>query len=188
MHYNLLILIALFLVTSCSGQWSEYPQSQYTASTKEQLIESGDSLSITVFGEEALSDQYLVLNNGTIQVPLIGAVVVEKKTLDQAQELLAESFKKEGYLVNPKITLSIAQSRTVKIMGEILDAGEYPYTEDMTILDLVARAGGFSYRANQNRFDIVRKDPNGSSETVLDAVLSSRLRPGDIIRVKERYF
>ncbi len=183
-----LFILSLFLFSACSGEWREYPQSNYTQGNAEQVIGVGDKLSVTVFGEEGLSDEYVVLSDGTIQMPLVGTVIVQQKTLEQAQEIISESFIKEGYLVNPKITLSIVQSPTVKIMGEIMDAGVYSYTADMTILDLVAKAGGFSYRANQNHFDIVRKTPMGGSEQVVSGGLSTRIKPGDIIRVKERFF
>jgi polysaccharide export outer membrane protein len=188
MFKNISLLIILVFFAACTGEWSDYPQSQYSETDREQMIESGDTLKVSVFGEPELSGEYSVLNDGTIQIPLIGIIDVEKKSLEQAREVIEESFIKKGYLVNPKITLSIAQSRTVKIMGEIMQTGEYPFTTDMTVLDLVAKAGGFSYRANQNDFDIVRKHPDGFSEKMIPGKLSTRVKPGDIVRVKERFF
>jgi len=187
--YKILLLVGLLILTaSCSGQWTEYPDRDSDFIATSPYVEIGDMLNVNVFGETDLSGDYPVLGDGTIQIPLIGAIAVQGLTIDSATDAIISKFRREGYLINPQITLSVAQSRTVKIMGEIRQTGEFPYTSGMTILDLVVRAGGFSYRANQNKFDIVRKSSDGSGERVIDGDLSTQIVPGDIIRVKERYF
>lgn len=183
------VLIGLLFVTvACSGQWDSYPDRDVTTQQTQQTIEIGDMLNVSVFDETNLSGDYPVLADGTIQIPLIGAIKVEGKSIDEASQSISKKFVDKGYLIDPKLTLSVAQSKTVKIMGEIRGTGEYPYTEGMTILGLVAKSGGFSYRANQDTFDIVRKQPEGKTEKIVEGTLSTRLMPGDIIRVKERYF
>ena len=118
---------------------------------------------------------------------MIGEIFVKGHLLNEASQMISDAFEKKGYLVDPQITLSIAQSKTVKIMGEVKSDGEYPYKNDMTILGLVASAGGFSYRADQQEFDIVRKKNDGTEE-LIRGTISTSVMPGDIIRVRERYF
>jgi polysaccharide export outer membrane protein len=186
-NFFALSLLALF-VMSCSGQWTDYPVRDENLTNVEQYIEVGDVLNISVFNESNLSGEYPVLGNGAIQIPLLGTIKVQGLTLDMATELIAAKFREGGYLRNPDVTLSVAQSQTVRIMGEVRATGEYPYKSGMTILDLAVNAGGFSYRANQNKFDIVRKGTAGESEKVIQGKLSTQILPGDIVRVKERYF
>lgn len=151
------------------------------------MIGIGDSIDVSVFNEPNLSSEYTVLQDGSIQIPLIGAIHINDMELNAAADLIARTLKNKGYLVNPKVTLSIAQSQTVKILGEIQQSGEYVYTDNMTILGLAANAGGFSYRAQQDRFDIIRKNGD-ETEQVLKGQISTKLEPGDIVRVGERYF
>ena len=172
----------------CSGEWSSYPgQSLDKEKNAKDLIGPGDTLDAAIFGEPDLSGEYIVLSDGTIQMPLVGIITIEALSLEEAGEKISKTYQKKGYLVDPKVSLSIAQSKTLRILGEVQNAGEYTYKQGATVLALVANAGGFSYRANQNRFDIVRKNADGT-EKVIQAVLSTRLQPGDIVRVKERYF
>ena len=71
-------------------------------------------------------------------------------------------------------------------MGEVMSTGEYPFKDGLTVLAAVANAGGFTYRARQEDFDIIRKNTN--SEEHLVGTLSTPLKAGDIIRVRERFF
>jgi protein involved in polysaccharide export with SLBB domain len=185
----LLLITSLFLIYGCSGNWTTYPaQPRDPLDSQLQIISIDDVLNINIFDETQLSGDYTVLKDGTIQIPLIGEIKVEKLSLKEASKKIETELESKGYLVNPKISLSISQqSKTVRIMGEVLTTGEYPYKEGMTLLGVVINAGGFSYRANQNEFDIIRRDENGI-EKVIKGQISTRIMPGDIIRVRERYF
>lgn len=188
MRNFILIIFSLIFISGCSGEWSQYPiQHDTSTHEKQTMIGISDIIDVSVFNEPTLSGEYTVLQDGSIQVPLIGGVHINDMELTAAADLIASNLKGKGYLINPKVTLSIAQSQTVKIMGEIQQSGEYVYIDNMTILGLVAKAGGFSYRAQQDYFDIIRR--NGDEmEQVLKGQISTRLEPGDIIRVGERYF
>jgi len=187
MRLKLFMLLFLLGLSACSGDWSSYPVQTDVVIDKSQYIEIGDTLNVNIFEEESISGSYKVLRDGTIQIPLIGSIAVNKLLLTDASDVIAQALRKKGYLVNPKVTLSIAQSQTVNIIGEINGAGEYPYQDGLTILGVVAKAGGFSYRANQDSFDIVRKKTD-TSEEVIKGQISTRVMPGDIIRVRERFF
>jgi len=188
MRNFILTFFGLLVLYGCSGHWSDYPEQKTTSNHEKQaIIGVGDIVNLSVFNESDLSGDYTVLQDGSIQVPLIGAIHINDMELNNAANLIAKTLKSKGYLINPKVTLSIAQSQTVKILGEIQKSGEYVYTDDITILGLVAKAGGFSYRARQDRFDIIRKNGN-ETEQILKGQISTRLEPGDIIRVGERYF
>ena len=75
--------------------------------------------------------------------------------------------------------------RPFYILGEVKTPGSYPYVNGMTVLNAVALAGGFSYRAKQSDFLLQRGGSNsGGAEVGGDVALL----PGDIITVQERFF
>ena len=179
-------IASLFLLFGCSGEWEKYPI-QNVDNDLTRFIQPGDPISISIFDEPALSGDYVVLQSGFIQMPLVNNIYLNGKTLDTATKEIAQTYKNQGYLVNPKVSLSIAQNQTVFVIGEVINSGEYSFKENMTVLDLIAKSGGFSYRANQNQFDLIRKKADGQDQ-VTKAVISTRILAGDIIRVRERFF
>lgn len=182
------IFILCIFISACSGNWADYPARAPTSATStQQIIDIGDKINVSIYNEADLSGNYTVLADGTIQIPLIGEISVKGLPLRDASSLISTALKQQGVLVSPKVTLSVVQLKTVKIMGEIQDIGEYPYSDNLTILGLVAKAGGFSYRAQQNQFDIVRKTNDGQEE-IIKGTISTLVQAGDIIRVRERYF
>jgi polysaccharide export outer membrane protein len=76
--------------------------------------------------------------------------------------------------------------RPFYILGEVNSPGEYPYTNSLTVLNAVATAGGFTYRADNRRVFIKRADADREQEVPLTT--STRVAPGDTIRIRERLF
>ncbi len=148
-------------------------------------IGPSDKLEITVYGEDDLSKTYLVDGQGYISVPLIGNVRVADLTPLQTERLLEERFS-EGYLVDPSIAIEISEYRPFYIIGEIRRPGSYNYIDGMNVLNAVAVGGGFTYRAKTGAVEVIRP-VNGENQSFMlktgDLVL-----PGDIIRIKERFF
>jgi protein involved in polysaccharide export with SLBB domain len=91
------------------------------------------------------------------------------------------------YLVNPSVSAEAVTRRPFFIVGEVQKPGNYPYVPDMTALNAVAMAGGFTYRARKNDFYIKRLDKNGKMVRV-EATAGTVLRPGATLEVRERYF
>lgn len=146
----------------------------------------GDSLKITVFGEDDLSNTFHVGSNGTIAFPLIGDVKVQGLTI-QAVETLIKRKLSDGYLINPSISIEVAKYRPFYIMGEVRAPGSYNYINGITALKAVALAGGFTYRANKKQIEILRTKKS-DSELYQKVPVTTTISPGDIILVKERFF
>jgi polysaccharide export outer membrane protein len=87
--------------------------------------------------------------------------------------------------VAPGDTIRIAKG-AFYILGEVTRPGEYPFTDGLTVLNAVATAGGFTYRANQNRVYIQRA--GSSEEQPLRLAPDLQVEPGDTIRIGERFF
>lgn len=143
-----------------------------------------DILKITVYDEDELSGSYRVDADGRISFPLIGQIEVTGLRGDQIEEQIGEDLK-NGYLVDPSVSIEIEQRKPVYIMGEVRAPGSYPYASDMSVLNAVALAGGFTYRANEREVEVMRV---GKGEEYQDMAVSAKIFPGDIIIVKESFF
>jgi len=145
---------------------------------------TGDRLRITVFGEEDLSGEFEVDDTGSIALPLVGEVTAAKKTPRELERDVAAALA-DGYLVSPRVSIEVLNYRPFFILGEVKDPGKYPYVNGMTVLNAVAVAGGYTYRARKDQMVVVRGGENGQE---IQAQESTPVLPGDIIRVPERLF
>ena len=148
-------------------------------------LDSGDRVRLIVFNQTDLSNEYMVDQSGYINVPLIGNISARGKQTTELSKAIAARLE-NGYIRNPDVSVEIAQYRPFFIMGEVSSAGQYAYVTGMTVQTAVAIAGGFSPRAQQRYVDITRQ-LNGKILTGRVA-LTSPVRPGDTIYVRERLF
>lgn len=146
---------------------------------------SGDQIKVTVYGEEDLSGEFELDGTGTISLPLIGSVTIGGKILTDAQGLIAEQLS-DGFLINPRVSIEVLNYRPFYILGEVKDPGSYPYVSGMTVLNAIALASGFTYRASENKIEVTRRIDGEEQEIRIK--LTEAVLPGDIIRVPERLF
>ena len=140
---------------------------------------------MNVFGEEALTGEFIVGGSGRISMPLIGEVQAAGLTISEFQTEIAEALKK-GFINEPRVSAEVLNYRPFYILGEVNKPGEYPYTNNLTVLNAVATAEGFSYRANTRQVFIKRAD--GTSEQAYPLTTATQVAPGDTIRIGERFF
>ena len=152
--------------------------------TLDYRLGSGDKLRVIVFGEDDLSGEFDVTGAGKVSLPLIGQVQAAGMTLDEFEAEVRDKLK-QGYLNNPKVSVEVLNYRPFYIIGEVDKPGQYPYTNGMNVLNAVAVAGGFTYRANEDEVYITRE---GQKEKAYATDQAVRVLPGDIVRIPERYF
>lgn len=152
--------------------------------TLDYRLGSGDKLRLMVFGEPDLSGEFDVSGSGRVALPLIGQVEAEGLTLSQLEAAIAAKLQ-DGYLNNPRVSVEVLNYRPFYIFGEVGSPGQYPYTSGMTVLNAVAVAGGYTYRANQDRVYITRGE---GAEVAYPASQAVKVLPGDVVRVSERFF
>lgn len=145
---------------------------------------SGDQLRVLVFGEDDLSGEFVVSGSGKVALPLIGQVHAEGLTLSRFEEAVQLKLQ-EGYLTSPRVSVEVMNYRPFYIYGEVGNPGQYPYTSSMTVLNAVAVAGGYTYRASQDRVYITRGE---GDEVEYPASQAVKVLPGDVVRVPERFF
>jgi protein involved in polysaccharide export with SLBB domain len=147
---------------------------------------SGDKLRLVVYGEEDLGGEYLVDGSGEVQLPLLGQMPAAGMSIHEFQTSIGNKFVSEGYLKDPRISVEVENYRPFYIIGEVKTPGQYPYVSGMNVLNAVALAGGFTYRADDKVVYVRRSGSQQELKTPADQ--TTRINPGDIIRIDERVF
>jgi len=146
---------------------------------------AGDQVRVTVFRHEDLSGEFELDGEGFFALPLVGEIQAGGKVARELENDIETAFKDGGYLVNPQVGLEVLNYRPFYILGEVNQPGSYPYVNGMTVINAVALAGGYTYRASQGSISVQRGGSSGKKLTVGPA---TQVLPGDIISVPERFF
>jgi polysaccharide export outer membrane protein len=156
-----------------------------TVNLADYRMGAGDKIRLIVFGEDALSGEFFVSGGGKVSLPLIGEIQASGLTVSAFQDEVRTALM-EGYLKDPRVSAEILNYRPFYILGEVDKPGEYPYTNNLSVLNAVATAGGFTYRANKKRVFIKRSGETDEQSQALSPEV--RVLPGDTIRIGERLF
>ena len=148
-------------------------------------LDSGDKLRIVVFGQDGISNSYIVDAGGNVNLPLVGTVPARGASTQQLAQRIAELLR-QGYVREPHVSVEVEAYRPFFILGEVTNPGQYPYVADMTVEKAIAIAGGFAPRAYKGKVELTS---SASGQPVKgDVPLSYPVRPGDTVLVKERWF
>ncbi|MDN5001383.1 polysaccharide biosynthesis/export family protein [Bradyrhizobium sp. GCM10027634] len=117
-----------------------------------------------------LSGEYLVQEDGTISVPLLGLIPVANRSEQQVQEALAERFEQLLGRRGMVSVLSIERS-PIYVLGPVKNAGSFKYVSGLTVLHAIALAGGLDRGANEpwQKIEAVREIQKRSG--AVDAML-----------------
>jgi polysaccharide export outer membrane protein len=148
-------------------------------------LDAGDKLRIVVFGQDGISNAYIVDAGGNVNLPLIGTVPARGVTTQQLSQRITARLK-QGYVREPHVTVEVETYRPFFILGEVTTPGQYPYVADLTVEKAIAIAGGFAPRAYKQTVELTHTARGQQIKS--DVPLSYPLRPGDTLLVKERWF
>jgi polysaccharide export outer membrane protein len=158
---------------------------QGTVANGGYVLGVGDKIRLTVYGEADLSGEYDIGSTGTIALPLIGEIQAASRTLHAFEEAVRSKLS-EGYLRDPRVSAQVMNYRPFFILGEVSKPGSYPYVNGMNVLNAVALAGGYTYRADRSGVTVIHaSDPEKKEKNVTE---DASVAPGDILRVPERFF
>jgi len=183
------LLFAMFALTACDGDSTPIvPMAAAGGGSPGDSNKLGpnDRLRITVFGQPTLTGEYTLDGNGVLAFPLIGNVPASGSTTSELQQKIAAKLNPE-YLINPSVSAEIVTRRPFYVVGEVQKPGNYPYVSDMTAVNAIAMAGGFTRRARKNDFYIRRLDKDGKMVRI-EANAGTVLQAGDTLEVRERLF
>jgi len=122
------------------------------------VIGDQDVIDIAVWKEPELTRTVPVRPDGKISLPLLNDVQAAGLTPTQLAEQITESLKK--YVTNPQVTVIVSQinSQRIYILGEVNRAGAYPLLPNMTVLQGLSSAGGFTQFANSKKIYVLRTE------------------------------
>lgn len=181
-----LALLLMTLLAACGGtKPPPLPAASATvAGETSYTLAAGDRIKVTVFSHDDLSGEFQLDGAGNFAMPLVGEVKANGLTTRQLEQTI-QRVMAEGYLVDPKVAVEVLNYRPFYILGEVRQPGSFPYVNGMTVLNAVALAGGFTYRADQEDIVLKRGGANSQPYTVTG---DATILPGDVIEVQERYF
>lgn len=178
-----------FVLAACASGPAPAPAGPSpTAATSTNTVYqlgTGDQIRISVFGQPDLSGQFVVDGTGSIAMPLIGTIQAQGKSTSELEQTIYDRLT-DGYVRDPQVSAEVINYRPFYILGEVANPGEYPYTNNLSVLNAVASAGGFTYRANKRVVFIKSVDANQEVSVTLDS--TATVQPGDTIRIGERIF
>lgn len=145
----------------------------------------GDKVRITVFGEQDLSGEYQLDGNGNIRVPLLGMMRAVGYTAGQLEQTLRAGLV-PNYLRDPRINVEITNYRPIYVVGAVQKPGQFTYVNDMTLLNAVALAGGFTPQAKDSIVYV--RHEGATEERAVETNQPLLIRPGDTVRVDTTLF
>ena len=154
-------------------------------------IKPADKLSIQVLKSEELTGDYPGDLTGRISVPLVGEVAAADLTTAQLDAKLTELLSQK-YFENPDVSVGIKESalRTITVDGAVKEAGAFPVSGPMTLIQAVALAKGTSEDANSRRVAVFRTISGQRQAAAFDLTAirhgeakDPQIYPGDIIVV-----
>lgn len=129
------------------------------------LLNAGDVLEISVWNEESLQKQVVVLPDGMVTFPLAGEVMAEGRTVADVQASLKKQLSE--YLTDPVVTVSVfgVEGNTVHVLGKVQNPGHFVMSQPLDVMQALSLAGGLSPYAEENNIIVLRR--NGDKQQVL---------------------
>lgn len=165
---------------------------------EDTTLGTGDVFEIRVYGEEDLSADYRVAQDGTIDFPLIGQVEVSGLEPSAVAAMIGTRLREGGFLVAPHVACVVREynSKRVSVLGAVRNPGSYPLRSGMGVVEAIGLAGGFTALANRDGTVITRRRAGEDVRRISAPVdqitngteLDVPLRNGDIVTVPERIF
>lgn len=151
----------------------------------EYVLGVGDQIKILVYDEPDLTIQTTISDDGKINYPFLGELIVTGQSIKDLQKTVYQGLKGD-YLVSPSIQVSIISYRPFFILGEVKKPGAYAFQPGLTVERAIALAGGLTERASEDK--IYLKKDNQASRELSKVSLRNTLLPGDTITVKQGFF
>jgi polysaccharide export outer membrane protein len=163
---------------------SSFGTSMAASGVNDYVLGVGDKLQITVFGEDDLSGEFQVSSTGTISMPLVGEIPAAGQTTSYVQAAIVSRLS-NGYMKDPHVSLQVSSYRPFFIVGEVMKPGSYTYVNGMTVINAVALAGGYTYRADKDDIKLKHGGLQAQDKRVDE---TTPVMPGDVVTVPERFF
>jgi len=170
-------LIALLLLTSFYTQAS--------ISSDSYLLGAGDLIVIQVYGEEDLTLETRLRDNGKISYPFLGEINISNMSIQGLESLITKGLKGD-YLIDPRVTVTLQEYRQIYVNGEVEEPGGYEFQPGLTVHKAISLAGGFTDRADRKKILLVKENSRAGIATSVG--LNDVVHPGDTLTIDESFF
>ena len=182
--------LLLLLMVVCHGPLN---------ASEEYRLAPNDLLDFRVFQEPELDAVVRISGDGQAIFPLIGSVPIGGTSISEAITLIKARYK-DGYLVNPQVTLTVRTyaKKLFTILGQVQQPGSYdlPGGQKITLLQAIGMAGGYTKIADPANVTVKRLEDGGERVIKFNAKRMARgddttdfvIRPGDVVSVGESLF
>jgi polysaccharide biosynthesis/export protein len=177
-----MLLLALLLPSSHAVA---APETDYT-------VYPGDVLQVTVWKEEGLDREVLVLPDGTITFPLAGTLSVRGMTPSDVQTAIKDKLKNLIPDASVTVLVKAPLGHTVSVIGQVAKPGEYVMGHRLTVMQALSQAGGLTPYASEGSIIVVHHEDGKETSTSFpykDIVSGENLdkdiplKPGDVVIV-----
>ena len=162
-------MVWILILPALSGAEKSKP-----AST-DYLIGKGDVLEVNVWKEEELTRVLKVRVDGKISLPLVDDIQAAGRTPMDLKETIQEALTE--YIEVPQVTVIVQeQSGQYYLIGEVAGTGAYPLQKDLTVIQALAQAGGFTEWADKDSILLLRRE-NGQEKRInvdYDAIVEGK--------------
>lgn len=172
-----------------SAEDASHPATSVGTASSRYALGAADVIRVNVWKNADLSQTVTIGPDGFVSLPLLGDVHAAGLTADQLAKDLATRLT--SYVVNAQVTVSVTEirSRLVFITGQVGKPGAYPLITPITVLQLIAQAGGLNTFANRKGIFILRGTAanaqrlkfNYTSAIHGDIKQNINLQPGDTV-------
>lgn len=185
--------VIVLAVSGCSGGPASYTVGSAAAeagapqriAARAYTLGPNDQVRVQVYNEPTISGEYVVDGAGFLAIPVAGRVNVTGLTPEKLEHRIAAKLN-AGILKDARVTVQVVSYAPFYIRGEVKKPGEFPYKPGLTLGDAVALAGGYTYRANEDKAYV---RPAGSNKEFARPLnVDPPIAPGDNIRIPERFF
>lgn len=160
-------------------------------------IAPGDELELRVLGFAELSGNFLVAQDGKINLSLVGPVQATGRTAAELDDDITKSFAQYYRNIDVAVNVHVRAERAVYVLGEVLRPGRYDFRTGERVLHALADGGGLTSKARENSIILLRREPDGADHAYrLDfgriheqlAPKDIYLQPGDVVFVPKSRF
>lgn len=195
-----LFVASVLTLIGCGGYPSIPMSERSVAPDYNYVIGPGDTMEIFVWGNEELTTTGIVRPDGKFTTRLVEDLQASGKTSTQLARDIEEAYAQ--YVRQPVVSVIVngfvgVPEQQVRVVGEAAQPSSVPYTQYMTLLDLMIAVGGMTEFAAGNKSVLVRRQGNQQTsfnvrldDLLKDGDISANvsLLPGDILIISESWF
>ncbi len=138
----------------------------FTLADELYLLNPGDRLEITVWEEEQLKQDVVVLPDGSISFPLVGHITAAGKTTEELAGLLRERLRKFIPDAEINVRMLAADGNVIYVTGEVAKPGALAMTRPTNVMQALSMAGGLTEFAKKNSIIVLRREADGRNKSL----------------------